>query len=127
MRKNKKTISNKLNIEDKSNKIKKFIKVVNTKKIRKVKIEEKVLEQLNNLNHTLNKNKILDLIELTGDTKKFLFRNFTSGIVKGMGVGIGVTIITAIIIYILQKIIKLNIPIISKYISDIVEIVQNSK
>ena len=91
------------------------------------KLEEKILEQLNNLNHTLNKNKILDLVELIGDTKKFLFRNFTSGIVKGIGIGIGVTIITAIIIYILQKIIKLNIPIISQYIADIVEIVQNSK
>lgn len=90
-------------------------------------LEEKLLEQLNNLSYTLNKNKVLDLIELAGDTKKYLFRNFISGIVKGIGIGIGVTIITAIIIYILQKIIKLNIPIISQYISDIVEIVQNNK
>ena len=55
----------------------------------KSKLEEKILEQLNNLNYTLNKNKILDLVELVGDTKKFLFRNFTSGIVKGIGIGIG--------------------------------------
>mgnify|MGYP005778554093 CR=1 FL=1 len=100
---------------------------MNKNKSEKNQIEEKILEQLDNLNHTLNKNKILDLVELAGDTKKFLFRNFTSGIVKGIGIGIGVTIITAIIIYILQKIIKLNIPIISQYIADIVEIVQNSK
>ena len=100
---------------------------MNKNKSEKNQIEEKILEQLDNLNHTLNKNKILDLVELAGDTKKFLFRNFTSGIVKGIGIGIGVTIITAIIIYILQKIIKLNIPIISQYIADIVEIVQRSR
>lgn len=91
------------------------------------KLEERILEQLYKLNYTLNKNKIIDLAELAGNTKKFLIRNFTSGIVKGMGIGIGFSIITAIIIYLLQKIIKLNIPVISEYISDIVEIVQNAK
>ena len=90
-------------------------------------IEEKLLYQLKSLNYMFNKNRILDLIEITGNTKKFLLRNFTSGIIKGMGVGIGFSIITAIIIYLLQKIIKLNIPVISKYISDIVKIVQNSR
>lgn len=90
-------------------------------------IEEKLLSQLNKLNYTLSKNKVLDLVELVGNTKKLLIRNFTSGIIKGMGAGIGFSIITAIIIYLLQKIIKLNIPVISKYISDIIEIVQNTK
>ena len=66
------------------------------------RMEPKILAQLNNINYILNKNKVLDLIELAGNTKKFL-------------------------IYLLQKIIKLNIPVISEYISDIVEIVQKSK
>lgn len=90
-------------------------------------IEEKILIQLNKLNYILNKNKILDLIELTGNTKKFLIRNFTSGIIKGIGVGIGFSIITAFIIYLLQKIIKLNIPVISNYIADIIEIVEKTR
>ena len=83
--------------------------------------------QLDRLNYILNRNKVLDLIEITGNTKKFLIRNFLSGIIKGIGVGIGFSVITALIIYLLQKIIKLNIPVISKYIADIVEIVQKSK
>lgn len=91
------------------------------------RMEPKILAQLNNINYILNKNKVLDLIELAGNTKKFLIRNFASGIIKGIGIGIGFSIITAFIIYLLQKIIKLNIPVISEYISDIVEIVQKSK
>ena len=90
-------------------------------------LEEKLLTQLNKLNYTLNKNKILDLIELAGNSKRYLARNFMSGILKGIGIGIGFSIITAIIIYLMQKIIKLNIPVISQYISDIVEIVERTK
>ena len=41
----------------------------------------------------------------------------------GIGIGIGVTLITAILVWILQKIVTLNIPVIGEYVSDIVEIV----
>ena len=93
----------------------------------KKKLEEKLLIQLNNLNNTLNKNKVLELIEIAGDSRKYLVRNFMSGISKGIGIGIGFSIITALIIYVMQKIIRLNIPVLSQYISDIVEIVERTK
>jgi hypothetical protein len=100
--------------------------MVNDKKSKK-DIEEQLLEKLESLNYTLNKNRVLDLIELAGNTKKYFIRNFLSGITKGIGAGIGFSIITALIIYLLQKIIKLNIPVISQYISDIIEIVQKTR
>lgn len=100
--------------------------MVNDKKSKK-DIEEQLLEKLESLNYMLNKNRVLDLIELTVNTKKYFIRNFLSGITKGIGVGIGFSIITALIIYLLQKIIKLNIPVISQYISDIIEIVQKTR
>ena len=53
-------------------------------------------------------------------------RNFFAGISRGIGIGIGVTVITAMLIIILQKIVTLNIPIIGEYIADIVEIVEKS-
>ena len=105
------------------------LKIMPSKKYKSRKtLEEQILEYLCRLNYVLNKNKVLDLVELAGNTKKFLIRNFTSGIIKGIGIGIGIgfSIITALIIYILQKIIKLNIPVISKYISDIVNIVETT-
>lgn len=100
--------------------------MVNDKKSKK-DIEEQLLEKLESLNYTLNKNRVLDLIELAGNTKKYFIRNFLSGITKGIGAGIGFSIITALIIYLLQKIIKLNIPVISQYISNIIEIVQKTR
>ena len=83
--------------------------------------------KLDKLNNILQKNNILELSDLLGNTKKLFFRNFLAGISRGIGIGIGVSILTAILIYILQYIVKLNIPIIGQYISDIAEIVEQNK
>lgn len=84
-------------------------------------------KQLQEINYVLRKNRIIDLIELLGDTKQVLFRNLWAGIAKGIGIGIGFTIMTAIIILILQRIVTLNIPVIGEYIADIVDIVEKSR
>lgn len=96
--------------------------------------DENIKEELNMLelgiekiNKLLERREIHDLIYILGSKKEILRRNFLAGIARGIGGGIGFTIITAIIIYFLQKIVRLNIPIIGEYINDIIEIVQNSK
>ena len=92
----------------------------------KRKIYYEINKKLDKLNYLLTKNKVIELAELLGNKKELFFRNLWSGMVKGIGIGIGVTIITAIILLILQKIVTWNIPIIGEYIADIVDIVQNS-
>lgn len=91
------------------------------------KVEKLLLENIDKLNRSLQKNNFLDLVELLGDRKKLFIRNFSSGIFKGIGIGIGVTLITAILLILLQKIVALNIPVIGEFIGDIVDIVQNSR
>ncbi len=91
------------------------------------KVEKLLLENIDKLNKSLQKNNFLDLVELLGDRKKLFIRNLSSGIFKGIGIGIGVTLITAILLILLQKIVALNIPIIGEFIADIVDIVQNSR
>ena len=93
---------------------------------RKKQREKILIEQIDALNKNLLKNNIIDIAQLLGNRKKLLITNLLAGISRGIGIGIGVTIISATIIIILQKIITLNIPIISEYIADIVEIVQKS-
>lgn len=89
------------------------------------KLEKLLLENIDKLNKSLQRNNFLDLVELLGDRKKLFIRNFSSGIFKGIGIGIGVTLITAILLILLQKIVALNIPVIGEFIADIVDIVQN--
>lgn len=95
-------------------------------KKRKVMIEE-LNKKIDEINYVLSKNRVLDLVELLGDRKKLFVRNLWSGMVKGIGVGIGVTVITGILVVILQKIVTLNIPVIGEYISDIIDIVERTR
>lgn len=90
-------------------------------------ILESIENKIDSLNSKLTRNRIIELGEVIGNWKIMLWRNFISGITKGMGIGIGFSIITAIIIIILNRIIMLNIPVISQYIADIVEIVQMNR
>ena len=87
-----------------------------------------MIEKLNNnierLLKILEKKNIEQLVEILGTKKEIAKRNFFAGIFRGMGFGIGVTIVTAIIIYFLQRLVKLNLPGIGKFINDIVEIVE---
>ena len=91
------------------------------------KLEKLLLENIDKLNKSLQRNNFLDLVELLGDRKKLFIRNFSSGIFKGIGIGRGVTLITAILLILLQKIVALNIPVIGEFIADIVDIVQNNR
>lgn len=88
---------------------------------------EKLMKNIDNLNFVLTKNNLIDLAELLGNRKEMLIRNLLAGIAKGIGIGIGFTILTAIVVIILQKIVTLNIPVIGDYISDIVDIVENNR
>lgn len=89
--------------------------------------EKLLAKKIEELNKLLSKNNLLELMETLGNTKKMVIKNFISGIAKGIGIGIGVTILTAIIILFLQRLVRLNIPVIGEYITDIVEIVEKNK
>lgn len=82
--------------------------------------------KIDKLNENLEKSNILETVYLLGSKKEILKRNLTAGIARGVGIGIGVTLITALLIYVLQKILLLNIPIVGDYISDIVQIVEKN-
>lgn len=90
----------------------------------KYKLLNKSIEQLN---HTLQEGNIYELSYLLGNKKEMLKRNLIAGMFRGVGIGIGVTLITAVLVYFMQKIVTLNIPVIGEYIADIVEIVERSR
>lgn len=82
---------------------------------------------IDKLNNTIEERNIYDVFELLDNKRKIFIRNLIAGISKGFGIGIGFYLITALVIFVLQYIVRLNIPIIGDYISDIIDIVESRR
>ena len=89
------------------------------------KMKKILNKNIENLIEILEKTNFEEWTYIFGSKKEIIKRNLIAGIFRGVGIGIGVTIITAIIIFFLQRLVRLNLPGIGKYIYDIVEIVEN--
>ena len=87
---------------------------------------KRINKKIDEINQKLEKINILEWSYIVGSKKEIITRNILAGIFRGVGIGIGVTLVSAVIIYILRKIIMLNIPVIGDYIADIVMIVQKN-
>lgn len=85
---------------------------------------KKINKKIDNINEKLDKSRILEISYIMRSKKEIIKRNLLAGLSRGVGIGIGITLISALIVYLLQKIIKLNIPVVGEYIADIVAIVQ---
>ncbi|MGB9679929.1 MAG: DUF5665 domain-containing protein [Thermoanaerobacteraceae bacterium] len=76
------------------------------------------------MSEMMEKMKIADYVELMQSPYRLLWLNFISGVARGFGLAVGFTILGAIIIYILNRLVVLNLPFIGDVIADIVRIVQ---
>jgi len=83
-------------------------------------------KKIDKINQKLEQSNIMEWSYIMGNKKEIIKRNILAGIFRGVGIGIGVTVVSAVIIYALNRIIRLNIPIIGDYIADIVSIVQKN-
>ena len=86
---------------------------------------DKVSQKLDNVSLKMEKLGIAEYVEMLNNPRRLLFINFWSGVVRGFGMAIGFTLLAALVLYILQKIVVLNTPLIGNFIADIVNIVQN--
>ncbi|KJS19151.1 MAG: membrane protein [Clostridiaceae bacterium BRH_c20a] len=87
---------------------------------------KKLEDLLKKLALDMEKMKLAEYIELLNNPKKLLWVNFIAGVARGLGTAIGFTILFAIILYFLQKLVLLKLPLISDFIADIVRMVQNN-
>jgi hypothetical protein len=101
-------------------------------------MEDKQLPHADHLSHTLaflsdriekiavsmEKSHLQDYVQLALHPWKLIWRNLIYGTARGVGIAIGFTFFAATIVWMLQILGKLNLPIVGDYIADIVRIVQ---
>lgn len=76
------------------------------------------------LSVAMEKMKLAEYVALLERPYRLLYINFLTGIVRGFGIAIGFTILGAIVLYFLQKLVVLHLPGISNFIATIVRLVQ---
>ncbi len=74
----------------------------------------------------MEKFKLVDYVYYLEHPRKMLFANFIGGLARGFGVAIGFTMLTALTIYVLNLIVRWNLPVIGEFISELVDIVQKN-
>lgn len=66
-----------------------------------------------------------DLVEILSSPLRLMYLNFLAGLSRGFGIAVGLTLVAGLFLTILAKIASLNLPIISKFIAEIVRLVEN--
>jgi hypothetical protein len=83
-----------------------------------------VTKKLEQLSVDMEKAKLRDYVDLMQRPIKMMWLNFVSGLSRGVGIALGFTFFAATIVYLLQVLGTLKLPIVGDYIADIVRIVQ---
>lgn len=85
-------------------------------------LQQKLLKRIEDFSRQLEVLQLPEYVEYLRNPKKMLWINFLVGVARGVGVGVGATVIAALIIYTLSKLVTL--PLIGRFFADIIKIVQ---
>lgn len=73
----------------------------------------------------MERSQMADYVLLLNRPLSLIWRNVLAGTSRGIGIAIGFSFFAATIVYLLQMLGALNLPIIGDYIADIVRVVQH--
>jgi hypothetical protein len=71
--------------------------------------------------------RIADYLELLEKPRKLIWTNFVAGVARGLGFAIGTTIIFAIVIESLRRLILINIPLLNDYLVELFRLLELRK
>jgi hypothetical protein len=91
--------------------------------IKQVKILSSRIQQLS---ISLEKAKIMEYVNLMEDPRRLLVLNFVAGLARGLGMAVGFSILGAVAILILRRLVVLNLPLIGDFIAELIKLVNRS-
>lgn len=87
-------------------------------------VQRLLSKRIQKLSQDIERFNIAEYLNLINSPRRFLAINFVGGIARGVGFALGATVFAALVIYFLQRIVVLNLPLIGDFIADLVRIVQ---
>lgn len=81
-------------------------------------------KRLTQLVHHLEAMRVADYVELLQKPHKLIALNFLAGLSRGLGIALGATLLVALVLNFLQRLLILNIPGIGNFVAEIIRIVE---
>jgi hypothetical protein len=75
------------------------------------------------LSQQMEKFNLAEYMNNLNNPRRYIIVNFIGGLFRGFGIALGMTILGAIALYILQRLVVLNLPLIGDFLADLVRIV----
>ena len=95
-------------------------------KLRQVRVGRGLLWRLKRQVDRLESMNMEQYMLYITDTRRYLWRNFTAGIARGLGGAVGFTILGAIVAAVLSRLTLENVPLIGGFLAKIVDAVQQN-
>lgn len=88
-----------------------------------IESERILLRKVMELSQQMEKFNLAEYMNHLNNPRRYLMLNFMGGLFRGFGIALGMTILGAIALYILQRLVVLNLPIIGDFLADLIKIV----
>lgn len=76
------------------------------------------------MNRLLLRSNLHYWAEILTNPFRLFYLNFLAGIARGFGIAIGLTLLTALFLALMTRIASLNLPLISRFIAEIIRLVE---
>ena len=86
-------------------------------------LSRRLLEKMGRLSRELEKFNIAEYIGALNNPRRYLAINFVGGVARGLGFAVGASLLAGLLIYLLQRLVMLNLPVIGGFIAELVKIV----
>ena len=90
---------------------------------RQGRLQRRLIIRLARLSQDLERFNMAEYISLLNNPRRYILVNFTGGIARGLGFAVGATLLAALLVYIMQRLVLLNLPLIGDFIAELVRIV----
>lgn len=86
----------------------------------------KLSDKIAVLAERLERADIAEFIEFYKRPGRVIYVSFIGGLARGLGIAIGTTLLFALVFYLLTFVVRLNLPLISRVIAEVVDLVQRN-
>ena len=88
-------------------------------------LREQLADRLEQIAGRLERMHLEEYLRYITDKRRFLRVHFWSGVARGLGTAIGFTVLGAVVVVILQRLLTSNIPLIGDFLAEVARVVKS--